>query len=334
MRRLPVYLLLDCSESMIGPGIEGLRIAVESMIREMRRDPHALETVWMSFITFAGEARQITPLTALEEIQSPILNISPGTALGGALKMAAKAIAADVRKSTPTQRGDFRPLVFIITDGLATDDWTSAASSLKNAGGTMYAIGCGFDVDFHQLGKITPNVLRVDEVGVESIGKLLMWVSGSVQSASRGVAETGTDPLTENLPVDVEKVDLSKTPKHDGNARQVFLHLHCQQKRGAYLARFVLDSESGAYRGASTHRLDAEAGGTSIKSFTLPAVNAGALQGNVPCPYCEATGWWQCGNCKALACTTMPWPRTVTCPSCGKSGNLSAQHFQVQQRAG
>ena len=321
MRRLLVYLLLDCSESMIGPGIESLRTAVDSMILEMRRDPHALETVRMSFITFAGKARQIIPLTALEEIQSPVLSISPGTALGGALKLAAKAIAADVRKSTPTLRGDFRPLVFIITDGLASDDWTSAASSLKNAGGTVYAIGCGFDVDFHQLGKITPNVLRVDEVGVETIGKLLKWVSGSLQSASRGVAETGTDPLTENLPVDVEKVDLSKTPKHDGKARQVFLHLHCQQKRGAY-------------RGASTHRLEAEAGGTFGKSFTLPAVNAGALQGNAPCPYCEAADWWQCGTCKALACTAVPWPRTITCPNCGKSGNLSAQDFQVQQRAG
>ena len=68
MRRLPVYVLLDCSESMIGPGIEGLRIAVDAMLRELRCNPHALETVWLSFITFDSEARQAAPLTPLEDV--------------------------------------------------------------------------------------------------------------------------------------------------------------------------------------------------------------------------------------------------------------------------
>ena len=34
MRRLPVYLLLDCSESMAGPGIEELQKGVNRLIDE------------------------------------------------------------------------------------------------------------------------------------------------------------------------------------------------------------------------------------------------------------------------------------------------------------
>jgi uncharacterized protein YegL len=335
MRRLPVYFLLDCSESMIGPGIESLRIAVDSMISEMRRDPHALETVWLSFITFAGVAQQLIPLTPLEDIQSPVLRISPGTALGGAIKLTAKAIAVEVHKSTLTQRGDFRPLVFIITDGFATDDWTSAASSFKSVGCTVYAIGCGLDVDFHQLGKITPNVLRVQEVGIECIGKLMKWISSSVQSASRGLAEIGTDSLTENLPATVEKVNLSKEKNHDGRATQIFLLLHCQQKRGAYLARYVMDNATALYTVVATHRLDSELMDTSSDKFSLPAVDAGAFHSHAPCPYCEASTWWQCGNCKTLACVTKEISRRpVTCPVCGISGVLTAMDFKIQQRSG
>lgn len=332
LRRLPVYVLLDCSESMIGPGIEGLRTAVDAMLRELRRNPQALETVWMSIITFAGTARQIVPLAALEEIQVPPLAIAPGTALGAALGLAARSIGSDIRKSTSTQKGDFRPLVFIITDGQATDNWKLGASDLAATKASVYAIGCGQDVDFHQLGEITENVLRVDEVEAESMARLLKWVSGSVQTASRGVAEVGTDSLTGSLPADLKKVDLSKTPKLGGQARQVFLQLRCQQKRAPYLVRYALRPDGHAYEARASHRLEGETA-VSCGEHSLPAVDASLLQGNAACPYCEASGWWRCG-CGALSCVTIPWPQSVTCPSCEKSGTLTEAKFQVQQRAG
>ena len=78
MRRLPVYVLLDCSESMIGPGIAGVRKSVDAMLRELRRNPHALETVYMSFITFSTKAKQLIPLTPLEDVQPPSLPLASG----------------------------------------------------------------------------------------------------------------------------------------------------------------------------------------------------------------------------------------------------------------
>ena len=43
--------------------------------------------------------------------------------MGGALSLLAERIDAEVHKSTPEKKGDWRPLVFIMTDGAPTDNW-------------------------------------------------------------------------------------------------------------------------------------------------------------------------------------------------------------------
>ena len=86
-RRLPVYLLLDCSGSMMGEPIEAVRQGVKALLSELRGDPQALETAYLSVITFDSTARQITPLTELMQFKEPELNASGATALGGALKV-------------------------------------------------------------------------------------------------------------------------------------------------------------------------------------------------------------------------------------------------------
>jgi len=65
IRRLPVYLLLDCSGSMSGEPIEAVRQGIDHLLSELRGDPNALETVWLSVITFSSVARQAVPLTEL-----------------------------------------------------------------------------------------------------------------------------------------------------------------------------------------------------------------------------------------------------------------------------
>jgi uncharacterized protein YegL len=64
-RRLPVYLLLDCSESMVGDGIDAVNAGMRQLLLDLHSDPHALETVWISIITFAGSATQILPLSEM-----------------------------------------------------------------------------------------------------------------------------------------------------------------------------------------------------------------------------------------------------------------------------
>lgn len=145
MWRLPVYLLIDCSESMAGPAIAAVNTAVANMVRDLLRQPHALETVAISLIAFAGRAREVVPLVALELFRVPPLHIGPGASLGGALDLLVSCIDTEVVKTTRERKGDWRPLVFLFTDGQPTDDWRGAVKRLKTLNSpriaNIYAIG-------------------------------------------------------------------------------------------------------------------------------------------------------------------------------------------------
>ncbi|MDR9778019.1 VWA domain-containing protein, partial [Rhizobium hidalgonense] len=71
MRRLPVYLLLDTSGSMHGEAIEAVKNGVQILLSTLRQDPYALETAYLSIISFDTTAKQLVPLTELAAFQAP-----------------------------------------------------------------------------------------------------------------------------------------------------------------------------------------------------------------------------------------------------------------------
>ncbi|MEF8720500.1 MAG: VWA domain-containing protein, partial [Candidatus Accumulibacter necessarius] len=85
MRRLPVYLLLDTSGSMSGEPIEAVKNGVQILVSTLRQDPYALETAFLSIITFDSAAKQVVPLTELATFQTPPISASGSTELGAAL---------------------------------------------------------------------------------------------------------------------------------------------------------------------------------------------------------------------------------------------------------
>ena len=63
MRRLPIFLVLDVSESMAGKAIDDVQSGIKMLTDALMSDPFAMETVYISVIAFAGKAKTITPLT-------------------------------------------------------------------------------------------------------------------------------------------------------------------------------------------------------------------------------------------------------------------------------
>lgn len=197
MRRLPVYLLLDCSGSMYGEPIEAVKNGVQVLVSTLRQDPYALETAYLSIITFDSNAQQLTPLTELSAFQQPNIQASGCTALGEALALLAQKADQEVTKTTLEQKGDWKPLVFIMTDGEPTDDLNKGLAEFKKRKwGMVVACAAGAGANTDTLKKITECVVSLDTADSATIKAFFKWVSASVSSGSMKVEETGAEATT------------------------------------------------------------------------------------------------------------------------------------------
>ena len=192
LRRLPVYLMLDCSGSMAGEPIEAVRMGVRAILADLRGDPQALETAYLSVITFAGSAVQACPLTELTQFQEPILTAGGATSLGSALRLLEQAVDTEVHKPSKDQKGDWKPLIFVMTDGMPTDDWQPAAASVKAKRlGNIIACAAGDQADSSALKHITETVVELRDLQPDTMRAFFKWVSSSIKTTSQSVSGGG-----------------------------------------------------------------------------------------------------------------------------------------------
>ena len=125
MRRLPIYLLLDVSNGMIGEPIYAVEYGIQTMHAALLNDPNASDIAYLSVITFSDFVQQVVPLTELNQFVPPQLKVGGITSMGAALKYVAECVDREVDK------GDWKPLVFIMTDGTATDNVDAGLEEFK-----------------------------------------------------------------------------------------------------------------------------------------------------------------------------------------------------------
>jgi uncharacterized protein YegL len=179
---------------MMGEPIESVKSGVQTMISALRQDPYALETAFLSIITFNSTASQLVPLTELTNFQTPNIEASGTTSLGEALTLLAQKADLEVAKTTTEQKGDWKPIVFLMTDGMPTDDWQKGLKEFQSRKwGMVVACAAGQSVDTTILKQITEVVVQLDTADSSSFKAFFKWVSASISTSSAKIEEGGKE---------------------------------------------------------------------------------------------------------------------------------------------
>jgi uncharacterized protein YegL len=197
MRRLPVYFLLDTSGSMYGEPIQALNNALSGMINNLRSDAQALDSLWISIVTFDREVKEIVPLTELVNFQLPEITCpqSGPTNTGAGLDFIIQKVKIDIIKGSATQKGDWKPLLFVFTDGKPSDIQFYREKIIQIRELNFAAIvGCaaGNMANDQMLKELTDNVVHLDSADSSTLKQFFKWVSETIEQGnkSQGTGET------------------------------------------------------------------------------------------------------------------------------------------------
>ena len=196
-RRLPIYFVIDCSVSMVGKPITDVERALSAVVGALRSDPHALETAHIGVIAFAEIGKVLVRLTGLMDFQAPTLPIGAGTNLGAGLEVLMAEIDASIIRGSPDRKGDWKPVVYLMSDGRPTGDAKQAIQKWQQnfaRRANVVGIGFGADADLSVLRQVAlsaqgvANVFSYDPSRDADMKSFVRWISQSISTQSASLS--------------------------------------------------------------------------------------------------------------------------------------------------
>ena len=348
-RRLPIYFLIDISESMVGEPIQQVEEGLSTIIQALKTDPVAIETVYVSVIVFAGQAKTLIPLQEIMNFYPPKFPIGSGTSLSNGLGHLMYELRRNIIKTTAEQKGDWKPIIFLFTDGVPTDDTSAAIREWKSnwqRSSNMVAISFGEETDNNVLAQLTDHVLLFKNTNADSYKEFFKWVTASIKTSSVSVEHNASGfELASMDPGILDKVNLKDTaPRQWTDNNFVVLSAKCQNTKRPYLMKYRKDLSTSSfgdlglstmsYRLVGAYQVDNTYFELSGEHHTRQSINTEELRGAPTCPCCGnqyAFAMCSCGNLHCIGeedISTCPWCGTAARYSFGGEGGFNVNRTQ------
>jgi uncharacterized protein YegL len=161
----PCMIVLDCSASMAAR-IADLNGALARFIYEMQLDHIMRSRVALMIVGFGTDVRVVVPPTSVRNVHMiPRLTAGGPSPLGHAVELAVDTLDDLRRYVRSRDMQNYRPIMFVFSDGSPTDDWRRGAErvrALARSGGlSVVCVGVGEDADFEVLRAMSPEPLKL-----------------------------------------------------------------------------------------------------------------------------------------------------------------------------
>lgn len=146
---VPIYLLIDRSDSMSGGGIEAVNSGLASTLNELGSDPLLNDRCRISILQFNQRCQALVSHKLLRDAAAFAPITSDGTTnWGEALRVVRREISKDVGALAAQGYKATRPLIFMISDGAPLDDdwheeWAATANPGSVDSGIVFFYGVG-----------------------------------------------------------------------------------------------------------------------------------------------------------------------------------------------
>lgn len=352
MRKLPVFFLIDVSESMVGEPLEWVKKGMEYLIRSLKSNPYALDTVWIEIIGFAGKAKTIEAYEELPMFYPPDFPVGGGSAIGQGLEQLMSRMDKHVKRSTPTTKGDWKPLVFIFSDGQPTDNYEKNLerweNNYKSKSQTLIAT-LGDCVETGLLDRIAHEAVKLEECNENSFESYFKWMTDSIVKSSVQVSE-GTEFRDKygDLKKDegLSKIDLNKSGGANAPVDDNFAVLigACQKTQEKFLIKYQMGIEymessfediKKVYKLQGTYKIDYDTYKELSQDVHGGNVNSQMLRGVPMCPCCGSPHAAAVCRCGGVFCIDTG-KQEQTCGWCGETGYFGASNdsFDIDRRLG
>ncbi|WP_427872316.1 TerY-C metal binding domain-containing protein [Flavobacterium sp. MMS24-S5] len=274
----------------------------------------------------------------MQEIVSfypPKFPIGSGTSLSKGLGHLMYELRNNIVKTTYEVKGDWKPIVFLFTDGVPTDDTQAAINEWKNnwqRTANLIAVSFGNETDTKLLGQLTENVLHFKNTNVQSYKEFFKWVTDSIKTSSISVENNSSGFELAKLDGEtLSKIDLTKEEpnKQYVDDNYVVLSGKCQNTKRPYLMKYRKNIAPSIYAGIELASKNYKLVGAyqvdnnyfelaDTSNFNIK-VNTEELFGAPTCPCCGNQIAFAVCVCEKIHC--IGDEQISTCPWCNNQGS-------------